>query len=359
MFKINNYLFKITLKYIFINQLIVLFLVVFLNIIELSRLIDNESKNVVSFFYLSLLKLPTIINETSPFVIIISIAFLFRYLITNNELISMRNIGFSIFDIFLPITFSVFLYGFSILVTLNPLASKFEINYEKFLNKKNEHKYTINFSENSLWIKNQNINDGLYYINIEQFDIQKMIAENVKILSINENGNEFIVSKIGFIEERKFLLKKVNYFNILNDKYKYFENFTLNLNFSKENILSSIVNFKNIPYYNYLSHIKTLKKFNLHSSTISLYYLSEVLKPFFLIVLAFVVMGFSAKYRKNESFFTVLFYAVLIGFTFYIFREVVNKFTLSFNINYVYSYMIIFIIPFLVGLYKVIQIEND
>ena len=31
-----------------------------------------------------------------------------------------------------------------------------------------------------------------------------------------------------------------------------------------------------------------------------------------------VVMGFSAKYKRNENFFTVLFYAVLIGFTFYI-----------------------------------------
>lgn len=359
MFKINNYLLKTSFKYIFINQLIVLFLVIFLNLIELSRLIEGESKNFLNFIYLSFLKIPTIINETSPFVIIISIAFLFRYLITNNELIAMRNIGFSIFNIFLPIMISVFLYGAVILFTLNPLASNFETKYEKILNKKSENKYSINFSENGLWIKNKKLNGGIYFINIEEFDIKKMKAKNIKILSIDKKNNEFFISKIGLIDDRKFILNKVNYFNILNDSFEFKEMLILNLNFSKLNVLNSITNFKNIPFYNYFNHIKTLKKFNLYSPTISLYYLSEILKPLFLIMLAFVVMGFSGKYKRNENFFTVLFYAVLIGFTFYIFREIVNKFTLSFNINFIYSYILIFIIPFLVGLYKVIQIEND
>ena len=70
-------------------------------------------------------------------------------------------------------------------------------------------------------------------------------------------------------------------------------------------------------------------------------------------------MGFSAKYKKNEGFFKVLFYAVLFGFCLYIFRELVNKITLTFNTNFIFSYLIIFIVPFIIGLYKVIQIEND
>ena len=108
-----------------------------------------------------------------------------------------------------------------------------------------------------------------------------------------------------------------------------------------------------------INHIDTLKKFNLYSSAVSLHYLSELLKPFFMILLSFVVMGFSAKYKRNESFFKVLFLSLLIGFIFYIYIELINKFTLSFNANFIYSYLIIFIIPFLIGLYKVIQIEND
>ena len=102
-----------------------------------------------------------------------------------------------------------------------------------------------------------------------------------------------------------------------------------------------------------------MKKFNLYSSAVGLFYLSEVLKPIFMILLAFVVMSFSAKYNRNDSFFKILFHAVLIGFSFYIFREVINKFTITFNTNFLFSYFIIFFIPFIVGLYKTIQIEND
>ena len=116
MYKIKNYLLNTSLKYILINQLLISFLVIFINLIELSRLIEKENQSLLNYMYLSLLKVPSIINETSPFVIIISIAFLFRYLIKNNELIAMRNIGFSIFDIFKPISIGVFVYGILILI---------------------------------------------------------------------------------------------------------------------------------------------------------------------------------------------------------------------------------------------------
>ena len=82
--------------------------------------------------------MPSIINETSPFVIIVSTAFLFRYLIKNNELIAMRNIGFSIFDIFQPISISIFLYGLLVLIIINPITAISEIKYNKYLNNQNE-----------------------------------------------------------------------------------------------------------------------------------------------------------------------------------------------------------------------------
>ena len=108
MFRIQKYLLKNVLKYIFLNQFLLLFLIIFLNLIELSRIITKENQNFLNFTYLTILKIPSIITETSIFVVIISTAFMFRYLISNNELISMRNIGFSIFDIFKPISIGFF-----------------------------------------------------------------------------------------------------------------------------------------------------------------------------------------------------------------------------------------------------------
>ena len=271
--------------------------------IELARVIDNEDKNIYSFIYLSLLKIPTTINETSSFIIIISTAFLFRYLISNNELISMRNIGFSIFDIFKPITFAILIYGFTILIFLNPLTAITENKYDEFLDNAKDNTYSINFSKNSLWIKNINFDNGLYYINIEKFNIKKMLAENIKILSINKKGNEFIHSTNGLIKEKIFILENVNMFNIDNNSYTFKKILNLELNFSKKNILSSVFNYRNIPYYNYLNHINTLKKFNLYSSAVGLHYLSEVLKPLFYDYSFICSNGFFCKIQKKRKFF--------------------------------------------------------
>ena len=112
MSKINNYLFFLTNKYLIINFLIVSIFIIFINLIELSRVISENEKSISNFAYLSLLKYPSILNEVIPFVTILGVTFLIRNLISNNEFVSMRNLGYSIFDIFKPISLAVFFYGF-------------------------------------------------------------------------------------------------------------------------------------------------------------------------------------------------------------------------------------------------------
>ena len=94
--KIFIYLFNMKIKYILINVLFVVLFVQFINLIEISRIIESNNANFFSIIYLSILKLPSIIIEVIPFVIVISTAFIYRNLISNNEMIAMRNIGHSI-----------------------------------------------------------------------------------------------------------------------------------------------------------------------------------------------------------------------------------------------------------------------
>ncbi len=357
--KINLYLFIITNKYLFINLLIIFSLSVFLNLIEISRSLNEENQIIYNYVSLSILKFPSIINQITPFIVIISVAFLFRYLINNNELTSMRNIGYSIIDIFIPVAFAILTFGLFNLLILNPISSSFEKKYDEILNKKNQNIYSIRMSEDVMRIKNQYSDMGINYIEIKKIDVNKMSASNIKILQINENEKKLIKAKEGIIIDKKFYLNQVSIFNIEDDFLTFTPNIILNLNFTKENIINSIINYKNIPFYEYFKHTNILKKFNLYSPEISLHYLSEILKPIFLVMLAFVVLGFSSKFKRNENFFKILFIAIFIGFLIFFLKEIIFKLTISININFFLSYMIIFILPFLIGLYKVLQIEND
>ena len=357
--KINKYLFKLTLKYLFINTLIISVLIIFINILEISRIIDNSNNKLYSFFYLSILKLPSVINETIPFIVVISIAFLYRNLISNNELISMRNMGFSILDIFKPISFTILICGILILCILNPIISFSENKFIEITDQKNSDIYSIKFIEDGMFIKNINNKNQKSYINIKDINLNNMIASNIKILTISDNKKEVTLANKGIFNKKTFNLENVTKLNISDINYYKSKNEIIDLNFNKSDIIDAISNYKIIPFYKYYNHVKNLKKFDLYSNEVSLYYISELLKPLFLIIISFVVMGFSSQFRRNENFFKVLFISVLIGFVIFLFKIIVFNFTGKSNINFIYSYLVILIMPSLLGLYQVVKIERN
>ena len=76
-------------------------------------------------------------------------------------------------------------------------------------------------------------------------------------------------------------------------------------------------------------------------------------------MLAFVIIGFTSKFQRNENFFKVLFLAISVGFMIFLLKELVTKLTISLSLNFLMSYLIIFLIPLFIGLYQIIKIENE
>ena len=357
--KINLYLMQLSAKYIFINLLIICVFILFINLIDLSRLLNTENRTLYEYIFLSLLKLPSIINEILPFVTIIAISFLIRNLINNNEFVSMRNLGYSIFNIFVPIAASVFLTGLIFLILINPLSAMMANKYDHKIDKRDVNLHSIKISNNEMWIKNEIDNQNSSFINIKNIDLQDMTARNIKILLISNQSNKFILAKSGEFKENIFSLKNVKYYNFLDENFNNLESLDFAINFNKENILNSISKYKLIPFYKYINHTKTLSKFNLYSEEIGLYYLSEVLKPIFIVVLAFVIIGFTSKFQRNENFFKVLFISVSAGFLIFLFKEIISKVSINLSINFFISYLVIILIPFFLGLHQIIKIENE
>ena len=357
--KINFYLFNLTYKYLFYNFIIISLFIIFINLLELSRVIHEQDKNFFNFIYLSLLKYPSILNEIIPFVTILSVSFLIRNLINNNELVSMRNLGYSIFDIFFPISTAIFTLGLIFLLLINPISVIMETKYDTKLKNKDNSLYSIKISENEMWIKNEIDELNSSFINIKNIDLKDMYAKDIKILNISNNSNKFILAESGEFKENLFILNNVTYYDLKNERFQNLEKFNLIINFNKNNIINSISKYKLVPFYKYLNHTKTLTKFNLYSPEIGLYYISEIIKPIFLVILAFVIIGFTIKFQRNENFFKVLFIAISIGFFIFLIKEIITIITINLSLNYIFSYFIIFMIPFLIGLYQVIKIENE
>ena len=55
-------------KFILLNLFFICLFVQLINLLEISRIIEEKNSNISSIIYLSLLKIPTVIIETIPFV---------------------------------------------------------------------------------------------------------------------------------------------------------------------------------------------------------------------------------------------------------------------------------------------------
>jgi len=355
--KIFFYLFKMKTKYIFFNIFVISLFIQVINILEITKVIEQENSNLITILYLSFLKLPSVIIEVMPFVVVISTAFLFRYLIANNELIAMRNVGYSILDIFKPIALSILFIGYFMLIFINPISAKFEIIFDNLTTKDFSDMYSIKIKNDELWIKNLNDENDIYYIYLSDMDFKSMNTKNFKILSVSNNNNILYLGKEASLDDNFIYMNDVTLFNIDKDFYEKKESLKFKLNFKVQDLIDSFSNYKFIPFYKYKDHLNSLKKFNLYSSEISLYYLSEILKPIFLIIISFAVMGFSGKFKKNENFFKILFFSILIGFAIFMLKEIVSALTVSYDLPFILTYFVILFVPFIIGLYQIINIE--
>ena len=96
----------------------------------------------------------------------------------------MRNLGYSIFDIFKPISLAIFILGLFFLFFINPLSVFMEKIYNTKLDNKDNSLYSIKVSDNEMWIKNEIDQQNSSFINIKNINLRNMNANNIKILLI-------------------------------------------------------------------------------------------------------------------------------------------------------------------------------
>ena len=78
----------------------------------------------------------------------------------------MRNLGYSIFDIFLYINLNFF-NGYAIFIFVNPLSVYMETKYDIELENEDDSLYSIKITDNEMWIKNTIDELNSSFINIK------------------------------------------------------------------------------------------------------------------------------------------------------------------------------------------------
>jgi len=185
--RIERYLFRECARTLILVLLVIASSVVVVDLVEQLRTVGTRTElGLFSALYLSSLKLPELIEQTLPFVILVSTMLTFRRLSRSAELPVIRASGLSAWRFLLPPALLAFLIGVFATTALSPLGARakdaFEQERAQLLNRKDP---SLTVFDTGIWLR---LGDD-------------MTETVIQAASVDETGTQF--QQVKFIEQAR------------------------------------------------------------------------------------------------------------------------------------------------------------
>ena len=181
----QKYLIKEYLMFILKVSFVFFVLGFIMGILEELKFFSDIDTEYYFPIFLVFLNLPSIIYQIFPFIILISIIFLFLDLSNKGELVSFKNNGLENFEILKLLSSVSFIVGIFVVVIFYNLSAILKFNYLDI--KKNytkDSKYLASITENGIWIKDE-INNEILFVNARKIELDNLI--DVEVIKLKEN----------------------------------------------------------------------------------------------------------------------------------------------------------------------------
>ena len=315
----HNYIIK---KYLLtFLQLLVIFssLIFILNIFEEINFIKDKN---ISFYYaifLTLLNVPSIIYELSPFIFLISAQFFFIKILENDELDALKKFGLSNGKIITIVSTTTFFIGILIISLFYNFSAELKFFYYDLKNKiSEENKYLAAITENGIWLKDENkINKSL--INAKVLDDN--FIEDVSITVFNKDFEllKNIEAKRADITDFNWKVYNVKIFESNQPKIEK-DYINLRTNFDYKRLNSLFSNLFSVSIWNLFSFQNDPNLINFSSKQISLHLNQIYSYPIFVTLMTLVSAVLMLNIDRNKNKFLYIFLGVFLSVSIYFFR---------------------------------------
>jgi len=351
----QKYLIKEFLSFILKVTFVFFVLGFVMGILEELKFFSDED---VSFYYpifLVFLNIPSLIYEIFPFIILISVIFLFQNLAEKGELISFKNNGLENFQIIKLLSLVSLLVGiFSIVIFYN-FAAILKFNYLDI--KKNfttDSKYLASITENGIWIKDE-IDENIVFINAKKIELDNLI--DVDIIKLNQafDYQEILSAKKVNIKNNVWLIENVSILNKDNKKIIR-EKIKLNTNFNYEKISNLYSDLSSITIWGLIKLKKDYKSVNYSTVEIDYQFQKILSYPIYLTIMALLsivlMMNLSTQPKKIFLITAGIFISVLIYYINHFFGIIGRNETIPLKVS-IWIPLLILLIISTVGLVKI------
>ena len=321
-FLINKYLSKEFIK-IVINVSIVFFCLGFImNIFEEINFFKDFDVTISTPIILSLLFVPSLLNNFFPFVILISGIWFFLKMKKTNEQTSMNVSGMSNLSIIIiPSVLSIML-GIFFVTAINPITSLLVKKYETVKgNYEKEQDYLATVTVNGIWIKEKGLKAN-YMVRASNLEKEDLLEVTIYEFDKNNNFKRRIEAESADISSLKWTLKNIKIINTDGiESTKTIKDPSYFSMYDIKKIKSLYSNLETISFWNLENEIKLLEQRGYSTKEMEAKLHRSFSFPFFLLSMLLLSSFFTLGTRFSENNWTYVFITIISSVLIFFFND--------------------------------------
>ena len=306
-----------------INVTLIFFcLGVILNLFDEINFFKERDLGLLLPFYLSVMKIPSIIHNLFPFIILISAIWLFLKIIRTDEMTAMKIAGLSNLNIILIPSFIALFLGIFFILGLSPITSALTLKYMNIkANYTQGNEYLASITINGIWIKEKKNNK----INIlRSSNLKGSTLMNVSIYQFDENNNPInrIEAKSADIKTTDWLLYDVTILGNQEEKEEQkIDRITYESTYDLKGIKHIYSNLETVSFWDLNNLMKLYQERGYSTKEIETEFQRATAFPFFLfsMVLLAGVSILGIKFRGG--YMSYVFFAIISSVIIYYFND--------------------------------------
>ena len=330
----KNILTHYTFKQLMGTFLAVLFcltaVIMLFDMVELLRMAaKQENVAFIDIITLALLKSPMMIHIILPFVILITGMIFFLRLNKSSELIVMRAVGVSVWNILLPLCGLIFVLGLVDIFIFSPIASRTAHRYERLEERLHLSGATpFVWSESGFWWRD-NQENGTMVLRASRVrqEGSKITLEDVSLFELNTNGlsERQIESSDAVLENGQIHMQNAFVVDPMNENLQPVSHLTFDTSLNIDRLLEKFDAPQTMSFWRFPKFIRFLKEAGFSARAHEVYFFELTAFPLFLVAMFLVsaLFTFPPSNRQGGTFLRVLL-AIGCGFLLYFFSRITN-----------------------------------
>lgn len=331
---IKNILTRYTFKQLLWTFLAALFcltaVIMLFDMVELLRMAaKQENIAFIDIITMALLKSPMMIHIILPFVILLTGMIFFLRFNKSSELIVMRAVGVSVWNILMPLCGLVFALGILDVLFFSPIISYTAHRYERLEERLHMSGSTpFMWSESGFWWRD-NQEDGTIVLrasHIRQNDKQITLVD-VSLFELSTDGlsERQIESASATLENGQIRMQNAIVVDPANETLQPVSHMTFDTTLNMERLLEKFDSPQTMSFWRFPKFIRFLKEAGFSARAHEVYFFELTAFPLFLVAMFLLaaLFTFPPSNRQGGTFLRVLM-AIGSGFFLYFFSRITN-----------------------------------